>query len=333
MRSLCGLLNGNVGVVKSMLGEMTDSTNRGRAFSYWESAYGMGTIVGPMLGGFLANPVQQFPTLFGNSELFKTFPYLFPCLISSFISLLGATVGYIYMEETCPAILKQKVQRQTDPERLPLLMDGSNTTMQEQPADEEAPRPRSSSATSNSSQSRTISEIMNKSVVDSILCYAMWCLIHVMYEEVYALYVAEPLKAGGLQFTSFEIGLVLSLSGIVQLVSQLGIYPILERKLGLLNTYRLACVIMAVFSIALPFCTDFARSIVTSTDGIYTSGQKTAVFIMLFFLLAGKTFASVIGFIPVIIFVNDSAPSTKNLGTVHGFGQVAASLVRYLELT
>lgn len=57
MRATCGFLNGNlqfkignVGVVKSMLGEISNSSNRGRAFSYWQAAFGAGTIVGPMLG-------------------------------------------------------------------------------------------------------------------------------------------------------------------------------------------------------------------------------------------------------------------------------------------
>lgn len=45
-RSLCGVMNGMQGVVKSMLGEMTNTSNRGRAFAYWEASYGIGTIMG-----------------------------------------------------------------------------------------------------------------------------------------------------------------------------------------------------------------------------------------------------------------------------------------------
>ena len=41
---MCGFLNGTVGVTKSMLGEMTDSTNRGLAFAIWESSFGIGQI-------------------------------------------------------------------------------------------------------------------------------------------------------------------------------------------------------------------------------------------------------------------------------------------------
>jgi MFS family permease len=99
-RSLCGLVNGNTGVVKSMLGEMTDETNRGRAFSYWEASFGIGTIVGPMLGGLLVDPAHQYPSLFGGNAFFLRFPYFLPCFVGSLVSFIGAIIGLFYMEET-----------------------------------------------------------------------------------------------------------------------------------------------------------------------------------------------------------------------------------------
>jgi MFS family permease len=56
MRVMCGIVNGNTGVVKSMLGEITDESNRGRAFGLWESAFGLGNIIGPVIGGLMADP-------------------------------------------------------------------------------------------------------------------------------------------------------------------------------------------------------------------------------------------------------------------------------------
>lgn len=44
MRSACGFLNGTIGVIKSMIGEITDNSNRGLAFALWESAFGIGQI-------------------------------------------------------------------------------------------------------------------------------------------------------------------------------------------------------------------------------------------------------------------------------------------------
>ncbi len=55
-RSICGLLNGNIGVVKIYLGEITVSTNQVRAFSYIGVFSGLGQIVGAVFGGLAARP-------------------------------------------------------------------------------------------------------------------------------------------------------------------------------------------------------------------------------------------------------------------------------------
>ena len=45
-RSLCGALNGNIGVVKSMLAEITDATNLTRALSYVPITWSTGATLG-----------------------------------------------------------------------------------------------------------------------------------------------------------------------------------------------------------------------------------------------------------------------------------------------
>ena len=340
MRSLCGLLNGNVGVVKSMLGEMTDSTNRGQAFSYWESAYGLGSIFGPVLGGLLVNPVKQFPSLFEGNVLFTEYPYLLPCMVSSVISVVGAAIGFIYMEETSPLVLKRlryaRLHRDStlvgissrnrcapeeeEPLLNPIIVDVSNDQNLDNDHSLLIHRPELERLDSSLSiQIPSLREIIaDQKVIWGILSYATWCLITIIYEEVYALYVSEPLLKGGLELNSFEIGVILSFSGFIQFISQLFLYPRIERYFGLIGTFRLASILMVIFAIGLPFCTDYARYLVSLHAGGYTSDDKTKVYILLSFLLAGKTLAAVIGYIPVIILVNDSAPSPGSLGTVHG---------------
>ncbi|KAJ3337670.1 hypothetical protein HDU91_001405 [Kappamyces sp. JEL0680] len=267
------------------------------------------------------------PGIFGQSLLFKEYPYLLPCMVSSVVSVIGSVIGFVFLEETAPAVVKRHKVRNMD-------VAGSASTIV---GDEYVGLPESLDGVppsilergeSTASIQLSFREIMNGNVCMSILCYATWCLVTIIYEEVYALYVAEPLRNGGLQFDSFDIGVVMSLSGIAQVISQLVCYPYFERKYGLLGTFRIAGWIMAVFSFALPFCTDYARSIVTNPDGVYSSEEKVKVFLLLFFLLAGKTLGCVIGYVPVIILVNNAAPTASSLGTVHGCGQVAASLVR-----
>ncbi|KAF7327420.1 Major facilitator superfamily multidrug-resistance DHA1 sub-family [Mycena kentingensis (nom. inval.)] len=65
-RSLNGALNGNIGIIKSMIAEMTDATNIAAAYAYMPLAWSTGSILGPMIGGFLAHPTESFPGLFGG---------------------------------------------------------------------------------------------------------------------------------------------------------------------------------------------------------------------------------------------------------------------------
>ncbi|KAJ3307522.1 hypothetical protein HDU76_004596 [Blyttiomyces sp. JEL0837] len=99
-RGLCGFLNGNVGVAKSVMGEITDSTNQAAGFSLFGLMWAIGLICGPVLGGLLANPAQQWPGLFGNYPFLRDNPYFLPCMISACISLIGFAVGFFYLEET-----------------------------------------------------------------------------------------------------------------------------------------------------------------------------------------------------------------------------------------
>jgi hypothetical protein len=45
-RCMCGFLNGNVGVMKTMMGELTDSTNMAQAFALFPIIWSIGGFVG-----------------------------------------------------------------------------------------------------------------------------------------------------------------------------------------------------------------------------------------------------------------------------------------------
>ncbi|KAG0020563.1 hypothetical protein BGZ80_003987 [Entomortierella chlamydospora] len=57
-------------------------------------------IVGPVLGGYLANPAKNFPEIFGNWQFFIEYPYFLPCFVAAVGSVVGFIVGYFFLEET-----------------------------------------------------------------------------------------------------------------------------------------------------------------------------------------------------------------------------------------
>jgi hypothetical protein len=54
------------------------------------------------MGGYLSHPYEQLPSLFGNVILFKSFPYLLPCLVAAGLTLLGIVFCHIYYAESLP---------------------------------------------------------------------------------------------------------------------------------------------------------------------------------------------------------------------------------------
>jgi len=53
----------------------------------------MGGVAGAIVGGAFESPAEHYPSLFGNVQLFKDYPYLLPCLIASSVTFAGAILS------------------------------------------------------------------------------------------------------------------------------------------------------------------------------------------------------------------------------------------------
>lgn len=67
-----------------------------------------GTIIGPILGGVLANPVENYPEIFGENSIFggehgvwwmRRWPYMLPNLVNAVFSFTTATAVFLGLEE------------------------------------------------------------------------------------------------------------------------------------------------------------------------------------------------------------------------------------------
>lgn len=95
-----GLLNGNVGVVKTMLSDVCPDEHTARAFSFIGIAVGVGRIIGPTIGGILAEPATKYPSVFGNAAVLRMFPYALPCCLGALLSLSTFVVAAVVLQET-----------------------------------------------------------------------------------------------------------------------------------------------------------------------------------------------------------------------------------------
>ena len=100
-RALGGLLNGNVGVLQTTVAELvTVKEHQPRAYSIMPFVWCLGSIIGPAMGGALAQPCKSYPWLFAPGTLFDTYPFLLPNLVCVGILLCGITIGVLFLEET-----------------------------------------------------------------------------------------------------------------------------------------------------------------------------------------------------------------------------------------
>ncbi len=100
-RCISGLLNGNVGVLRTMIGEIAvERKHQPLAFTVMPFLWQIGCVIGPMIGGYLANPVENVPFLFKDSVFFKKYPYALPNFIVSGIIVVGLIFAFLFLEET-----------------------------------------------------------------------------------------------------------------------------------------------------------------------------------------------------------------------------------------
>ena len=103
-RILFGLVNGNIGTLKTYLGEITDRTNQARAFSFVGMTFGLGSIIGPCIGGLLARPCQQYPDFMALMpqvvvQFLNKFPFILPNLFVAMCSLTALVIGAFKLDE------------------------------------------------------------------------------------------------------------------------------------------------------------------------------------------------------------------------------------------
>ena len=102
-RALGGLLNGNIGVLQTTVAEIVKvKEHQPRAYSIMPFVWCLGSIVGPALGGALAQPCQSYPWLFQRDTVFDKFPFLLPYVVCVVVLVLGIVVGFLFLEETHP---------------------------------------------------------------------------------------------------------------------------------------------------------------------------------------------------------------------------------------
>ncbi|KIK35705.1 hypothetical protein CY34DRAFT_561840 [Suillus luteus UH-Slu-Lm8-n1] len=292
-RCMCGFLNGNVGVMKTMMGELTDSTNMAQAFALFPVVWSIGGFVGPLLGGTLARPQDHWPALFANS-FWGNYPYFLPCGVAACLIVLALFMMSIFLEETLSTKRRQKLTSAT----LGVLSDES--------------LPQQSMAYT------PLRSLLTPTVVVPIMNYAMVAFLDVSFRALLPLFLSTPTSLGGLGFSPSSIGSWLALSGIADGVFQGLFFAKIVDRLG---PKRLFCISVSCF---VPVMLMFPMmSWLVSARGEVDHAVTFTLFCQLVLVVVWHMTLGT-----VFMFITASAPTNAALGAINGLSQTSVSTAR-----
>ncbi|XP_056164458.1 protein ZINC INDUCED FACILITATOR-LIKE 1-like isoform X4 [Syzygium oleosum] len=270
MRFLLGSLNGLYGPIKAYATELFREEYQALGVSTVSTAWGIGLIIGPALGGYLAQPAEKFPSIFSKESVFGRFPYFLPCLTISFLALV-VCVASCWLPETLHMhhANSELDESREDVESTP-LESGVKCKMQK--VEGRAPK-------------RSL--IRNWPLISAIIAYCIFSLHDMAYSEIFSLWAVSPRRLGGLSYTTEDVGTVLSISGAGLLVFQTCLYPYMDRLLGPILVARICGVLSIPLLSSYPFIamlTGLSLSIVLNCASVAKNVLSLSVFTSLFLL-------------------------------------------------
>lgn len=196
-RCLAGVFSGSSLVIRTMISEISTPETQARAFSWFAFAGNLGLFLGSMLGGLLANPVNQYPNAFKGLVFFEKYPYALPGFVTGAISATSALTSIFFLKET----LQKKQTSQT-----------SNEASSEPPL-----------------STRELIKAPGVAIV-------LWVYGHVMFlafafTAILPVVLYTPIDLGGIGFDSFQISMYMVVQGGSQALWLLLAFPILQHRL------------------------------------------------------------------------------------------------------
>jgi fucose permease len=339
-RLAMGATNGIIGAEKAYIGDNLSREEQAEAMGLISLTWGIGSLVGPLLGGLLSNPCDlvTIPGVCGAGGLFVTRPFSLPCIFASLISVMAVISTLCFLKE--------------DPRRLdPVVSDGSEVDEESKPLRGVVERDRRREALYKKNSDleqeielgcsldgrnvgRQLDECLERSTVQgtvgnnnantpwyrqknvilSLIGYTGVAFAYICVDELVPLFASAAIVDGGLSYSTQMLSGPLAFSGIALIAWMMGGYKWLQNKIGTKPT----CIIGLWMTIPIVMLFPLSSVLGRPFSGI------------LFWMAMGlKSVSGSNAFTSCLVLVNLAAPK-ESLGQVNGLGQTLASFVRAL---
>ncbi|OCK83304.1 putative MFS transporter [Lepidopterella palustris CBS 459.81] len=341
-RALGGILNGNIGVIQTMVGELvTKPEHEPRAYAVMPFVWSVGTIIGPSIGGYFADPCENFPSVFPSSGIFATFPYLLPNAICAFMLLGGIIAGYFFLEETHPDMQPWSTPADLDhtTAETPLLPTAGATAhaaanlatesygtfdtidVQEDEIWRLNPDGRPRSVSSESSE-----KVFTKPVIMLVVALGIFTYHSMTYDHLLPIFFQDDRKddisvlsegfsalTGGLGLTMQEVGIIMSFNGVIALVLQAVVFPLMAAWLGIWKLFIFVTVGHPISYFIVPYLVVLPES---------------WVYIGIYICLIIRNFFSILTYPLLLILLKEASPSPAHLGKINGLAASTGAACR-----
>ncbi|KAF8728277.1 MFS general substrate transporter, partial [Rhizoctonia solani] len=307
-RALSGALNGNAGVIKSIVAELTDSTNQAQGFALLSVTWYLGSTLGPLIGGSLSKPAERFPGVFGSRNhvwtklrikgFWSDYPYFLPCFVAAGVAACAWCVALLFLRETLPAKRIHLVRKATS--------EYGTITWDTERAPPEDPCPVDG-----------LKAVMTPRVAWAISNFMLLALADVAWVVLQPLVFATHRSNGGLSLSPPTIGLILAAQGLIGGTLQATMFQKIYARFGAINVYRAALASYAFMFISFTWMVRLGLD--ESSMGWLVLGAHVAV-----------SCVASLGYGCTYILITAASPSRALLGTTNGLAQTSCSLIRAL---
>ncbi|KAK7006461.1 MFS domain-containing protein [Favolaschia claudopus] len=311
-----GAFNGNLGVAKTVMTEISDPTNVAEIFSYLQLMWSVGSTTSPFMGGFLANAAVKWPDTLGKIKILRLHPYFLPCAVAGGVALAGFGFAVVGLRETLPSLKERNKNEQfgsPPTETDPLLSAGSGSL-----------NPTSDHLDSDLNFDAEVEaipsfwELFTPKVRIALLNHACLCFCDMAYDALIPLVYSTPVSLGGLGLRPHDIGVIMGSCGIFNAIIQVVFGGRVIRYFGARRIFTYAFIAYIGVFATYPLLSILARR----------AGHVDAAVIVVLVCQLSSSCMMYFSFAATMLFIMDSAPNRRSIGSVTGLSQMVGTVFR-----
>jgi hypothetical protein len=317
-------------------GLLTSAT--AKAYSIMPFVWSIGTIIGPALGGTLADPASSFPNIFSKDGIFGRFPYLLPNLVCAGLLAFSIVIGYFCLEETHPDMQPRVSLPESTyiSDQTPLVATAD--AIKKPPVDLRADAYGTFDGSDDSkwrhAQTKKEPKIFTKQVVELIIAMGIFTYHSMTYDHLLPIFLEDPrgepyatlfahakpyprfspfFSPGGLGLSMQKVGVIMSINGVIALFVQAVIFPYAAELFGMYRLFILVSVLHPIAYVIMPYLVYLPPSWLMW--GIYAC-------------LTIRNLLSILAYPVLLILIKEATPSPSVLGKVNGLAASAGAACR-----